>query len=507
MALALIITYGGVREFRASVLFILVGHVLYTLPFMLRSVMAVLAAVDVRTLEEGAASLGASPWQRFIQVVVPNARPGILAGSLMVVTLSIGEFNLTWMLHTPLTPDPAGGAGGQLRLHASRNRQCLHAGFLHHDRAAADRHPDAGWCAQGPSPEVPPVTAIPPKPRTGAAITLTRLRQNLRDGTRALEPVDLAIAAGETVVLLGPSGCGKTTTLRIIAGLEAPDAGGIVRFDAEDVTAKPIEKRNVGMVFQSYALFPNMTVVENVAYGLRVRGVPKAERLARAGEVLEMMRIDALAHRGIDQLSGGQRQRVALARALAVRPRAILLDEPLTALDAALREHLRAEIDALLRRLAITAIYVTHDQAEALALGDRIVVMRQGAIAQIGTPREIYFHPANDFVASFVGITNRIEGAVRDGRFDSAAGYVSVTAADQANATLAFRPEAARLCDLKDSALHFKVEQVHFQGARQRILLSARDGARITVEAPPELQIVAGDIVGVAVDPSRLALV
>ncbi len=346
-----------------------------------------------------------------------------------------------------------------------------------------------------------------PQAAHGAAITLAGCAKTFADGTRALEPLDLTIAAGETVVLLGPSGCGKTTTLRIIAGLEAPDAGGVVRFDAEDVTAKPIEKRHVGMVFQSYALFPNMTVVENVAYGLRVRGVPKAERLARAGEVLEMMRIDALAHRGIDQLSGGQRQRVALARALAVRPRAILLDEPLTALDAALREHLRAEIDALLRRLAITAIYVTHDQAEALALGDRIVVMRQGAIAQIGTPREIYFHPADDFVASFVGITNRLEGAVRNGAFEGAAGRVAVAGADRARATLAFRPEGAHMCDLKDSALHFKVEQVHFQGARQRVLLSATDGARITIEAPPDLQILRGDIVGVALDPSRLALV
>ncbi len=351
------------------------------------------------------------------------------------------------------------------------------------------------------------MTETAPLAAHGAAITLTACAKTFADGTRALEPVDLAIAAGETVVLLGPSGCGKTTTLRIIAGLEAPDTGGVVRFDDEDVTAKPIEKRNVGMVFQSYALFPNMTVLENVAYGLRVRGVGKAERLARAAEVLEMMRIDALANRGIDQLSGGQRQRVALARALAVRPRAILLDEPLTALDAALREHLRAEIDALLRRLAITAIYVTHDQAEALALGDRIVVMRQGAIAQIGTPREIYFQPANDFVASFVGITNRLDGMVRNGSFEGAAGQVPVTAPDRANATLAFRPEGARLCGVAESSLHFKVEQVHFQGARQRVLLSAGDGARITVEASPDLPLVAGDTVGVALDPSRLALV
>ncbi len=351
------------------------------------------------------------------------------------------------------------------------------------------------------------MTATPLPAAHGAAITLTGCAKTFADGTRALGPVDLTIAAGETVVLLGPSGCGKTTTLRIIAGLETPDAGGVVRFDTEDVTAKPIEKRNVGMVFQSYALFPNMTVLENVAYGLRVRGIAKAERLARAGEVLEMMRIAALAARGIDQLSGGQRQRVALARALAVRPRAILLDEPLTALDAALREHLRAEIDGLLRRLAITAVYVTHDQAEALALGDRIVVMCQGAIAQIGTPREIYFHPADDFVAGFVGVTNRLEGAVRAGRFETAAGSVAVSAPDRVAATLAFRPEMAQLRPGAGEGLRFTVDQVHFQGARQRVLLSAGDGGRIIVEASPDLPLVRGDEVGVVLDPTRLALV
>jgi putative spermidine/putrescine transport system ATP-binding protein len=354
--------------------------------------------------------------------------------------------------------------------------------------------------------------SAPPAPAAalaghGAAIALTRCAKTFADGTRALEPLDLSIAAGETLVLLGPSGCGKTTTLRIIAGLEAPDAGGTVTFDGADVTALPIEKRHVGMVFQSYALFPNMNVVENVSYGLRVRGVAKAERLKRAAEVLEMMRIDALATRRIDQLSGGQRQRVALARALAVRPRAILLDEPLTALDAALREHLRTEIDALLRSLAITAIYVTHDQAEALALGDRIVVMRQGAIAQIGTPREIYFKPADAFVAAFVGTTNRLEGSVRNGRFETAAGFLSHAGADAAQAALAFRPEVARICRLEETGLHFTIAQVHFLGARQRVVLTAPDDSRIIVETAPEEPLTLGACVGLAIDPSRLVLV
>lgn len=340
----------------------------------------------------------------------------------------------------------------------------------------------------------------------GAAIRLAGCAKTFADGTRALEPLDLSIAGGETLVLLGPSGCGKTTTLRLIAGLEAPDAGGTITFDGADVTRLPIEKRNVGMVFQSYALFPNMSVIENVAYGLRVRGVGKAERLKQAAGVLELMRIEALASRRIDQLSGGQRQRVALARALAVRPRAILLDEPLTALDAALREHLRAEIDALLRSLAITAIYVTHDQAEALALGDRIVVMRHGAIAQIGSPRDVYFRPADAFVADFVGVTNRLEGQIRGGRFESAAGIVPHAGADMADAVIAFRPESARLVASAEAPLRFTVAQVHFLGSRQRLVLTA-GASRIIVEAGPQEAVAVGDNVGLMLDPSCLVAV
>ncbi|MBB6308205.1 ABC transporter ATP-binding protein [Xanthobacter tagetidis] len=345
------------------------------------------------------------------------------------------------------------------------------------------------------------------KPRTGAAVTLAGCGKTFADGTRALAPLDLSVAAGETLVLLGPSGCGKTTLLRIIAGLESPDAGGRVLFDGADVTALPIEKRNVGMVFQSYALFPNMNVRENVAYGLRVRGVGKAERSRLADEVLEMMRIDALAERRITQLSGGQRQRVALARALAVRPKAILLDEPMAALDAALREHLRGEIDALLRRLSITAVYVTHDQAEALALGDRIVVMREGEIAQVGTPREVYERPADAFVASFVGTTNRLEGTVRGGRFACAAGTMALDAPDMPKAALLFRPEAARLVLDPPAGLVLKVEQVQFQGARQKVTLCTPDSVRVVVETPPDLEIAPGMLMGLALDPNRFSLV
>ena len=363
--MALILTYGSWRDFRASPLFILVGHVLYTLPFMLRSVMAVMAATDVRTLEESAASLGASPWQRFMQVIVPNARGGIVAGALMVVTLSLGEFNLTWMLHTPLTKTlPVGLADSyaSMRLEVASAYTLVFFIMIVPLLVAIQMLGALGELTPARSGiktrDLRLKTA-----ETGVAIALRDCAKTFPDATRAVGPIDLDVAAGETLVLLGPSGCGKTTLLRIIAGLESPDSGGRVLFDGADVTALPIERRNIGMVFQSYALFPNMNVIDNVAYGLRVRGIGRLERRRQAGDVLAMMRIDELAVRRIDQLSGGQRQRVALARALAVRPRALLLDEPLTALDALLRDTLRSEIDALLRSLKITAVYVTHDQA------------------------------------------------------------------------------------------------------------------------------------------------
>ncbi|WP_277966139.1 ABC transporter ATP-binding protein [Pantoea trifolii] len=243
-----------------------------------------------------------------------------------------------------------------------------------------------------------------------AAVTVT-LRGCARhfNHHQALQPLDLTVHPGETLVLLGPSGCGKTTTLRIISGLESCDVGGEVWFDDRNVTALPIEKRNVGMVFQNYALFPNLNVAENVAYGLKVQGVARAEREARVQEMLALVDLTELAQRSIDKLSGGQKQRVALARALAARPKVLLFDEPLAALDARLRDRLRLEIGALLKKLAITAVYVTHDQQEAMALGDRIAVMEQGRLVQIDTPQNIYQHPASKFVADFVGAINCVD--------------------------------------------------------------------------------------------------
>jgi putative spermidine/putrescine transport system ATP-binding protein len=304
------------------------------------------------------------------------------------------------------------------------------------------------------------------------AIRLKGCAKTFADGTRALERLDLDAAPGETLAVLGPSGCGKTTALRLIAGLDFPDPGGKVLFDDEDVTALPIEKRNVGMVFQSYALFPNMNVAQNVAYGLKVRGQSGPKIAERVAEMLALTGLRDLAGRRIDQLSGGQRQRVALARAIAPAPRILLLDEPLTALDAKLRDRLRAEIDALLRAVGITAIYVTHDQAEAMALGDRVMVMDKGRVAQIGTPREVYETPTNDFVAGFVGTLNRVEGRC-------------------------FRPEAVRA----DPAGAFEgtVVSAFYLGDRRRIVLSC-GGSEIVADVPTAVAAAPGTTLRFSVD-------
>ncbi len=327
------------------------------------------------------------------------------------------------------------------------------------------------------------------------------------DGTRALEPVTLDIAQGETVVFLGPSGCGKTTTLRIIAGLEQPDPGGGVLFNREDVTGIPIERRKVGMVFQSYALFPNMTVAENIGYGLKIRGVSRPERTARVAELVRLTGIGGLENRSVDQLSGGQRQRVALARAVAVRPRVLLLDEPLTALDASLRERLRGELDRLLRSLGITTVYVTHDQAEAMVLGDRIVVMRSGAIAQIGTPREIYFEPASRFVAEFIGAANIIEGQVEDGSIRLPGGRIAIRQPGAPGPVIAMiRPEAISVVRVDQATLRGRVEAASFIGDRQRLIIAGAANKSLTVDAANTMIVQPGDVIGLSVSADAVRL-
>ncbi|WP_088889501.1 ABC transporter ATP-binding protein [Leptolyngbya ohadii] len=229
----------------------------------------------------------------------------------------------------------------------------------------------------------------------------------------AVDYIDLEIPSGELVSFLGPSGCGKTTLLRLIAGLETPDRGQIF-LGNRDITGLPTHQRDIGMVFQSLALFPHMTVGENIAYALRIQGIPKSQQEKQVNELLEMVCLPGVKSRKISQLSGGQQQRVAIARALAHHPKLLLLDEPLSALDAKLREAMQLELRLLQQRLGITTILVTHDQQEAMTMSDRVVVMNEGSIRQVGTPLEIYRQPTDPFVADFIGTNNLLRGVVRN---------------------------------------------------------------------------------------------
>jgi putative spermidine/putrescine transport system ATP-binding protein len=341
----------------------------------------------------------------------------------------------------------------------------------------------------------------------GASVRVESCGKTFTDGTRALEPATLDIARGETLVLLGPSGCGKTTMLRIIAGLELPDEGGRVLFDGNDMTSVPIERRNVGMVFQSYALFPNMSVADNIGYGLKIRGIGREERAERVAELVALTNITGLENRRIDQLSGGQRQRVALARAVAIRPGILLLDEPLTALDAALRDRLRGELNRLLRALGITTIYVTHDQSEAMELGDRIVVMQKGAIAQIGTPRDIYFTPRNRFVAEFIGAANIIESSIENGHLVLPGGRQPIRCAvNLAVAVAMIRPETIAVVEIGQAPLSGTVDSVSFIGDRQRLIVSGASDKFLTVDAPNTVQARAGERIGLLIAPEAVRL-
>jgi len=292
------------------------------------------------------------------------------------------------------------------------------------------------------------------------SVVLENVRKVFTDPERpdravtAVDGVSLEVKEGELVTFLGPSGCGKTTALRIIAGFENPTSGRVL-IGGQDVTHLPPHLRNTAMVFQSYAIFPHLSVAQNVAFGLEMRGMPKGEIPAKVQRILELVELAGLEHRAPEQLSGGQQQRVALARAIITEPRVLLFDEPLSNLDAKLREQMRGEVRRLQQRLGITSIYVTHDQAEAMALSDRIVVMEAGRVQQEGSPLDIYARPANRFVADFIGRVNFLEGRVAsvgpDGlRVDvgdrclDVPGASGRLAAGDA-ATLVVRPETIRL--------------------------------------------------------------
>ena len=350
-------------------------------------------------------------------------------------------------------------------------------------------------------------------------LELSHVRKAFGDVPPAVQDFSLAAERGEFVSFLGPSGCGKTTTLRMIAGFEKPTSGSISINDV-DMTYRAPNQRNVGMVFQSYALFPNMTIAGNVGYGLKVRKIAKDAIYRRVGELLEMIKLPDKGDRYPYQLSGGQQQRVALARALAIEPQVLLLDEPLSALDAKIRIALRKEIRDIQRQLGITTVYVTHDQEEALSLSDRVVVMSEGRIEQIGTPAEIYNFPATPFVASFVGTLNLVAARVVEagtGRLSVAGQEVRASkpitqARDGSTVTLAIRPESIELGEGGGSN-HFRglVEDASFLGSIVRVRMGIGEelaisldtfndphlkppavGETVTISFPPEAALVVG---------------
>ncbi|MEU9273660.1 ABC transporter ATP-binding protein [Streptomyces sp. NPDC048342] len=315
-----------------------------------------------------------------------------------------------------------------------------------------------------------------------ATVEFRSLRREF-GATVALDGLDLTVHQGEFLALLGPSGCGKTTALRMLAGFEHPDSGTVL-VDGEDVTRVPAHRRDAGMVFQSYSLFPHLNAVDNVAFGMRMRKVRTSERRARAAELLELVGLGDKGERFPHQLSGGQQQRVALARALALRPRVLLLDEPLSALDAKVRLSLREEIRRLQRELGITTLFVTHDQEEALSIADRVAVMRAGRLEQCAEPAELYGRPATAFVAEFVGTMSRIPGTVKDGSVEvlgqrlpadgqaPAAGEVDVLV----------RPEAVQV--RADGAGTATVVATAFLGAVVRVTVRLADGTEAKADLP-----------------------
>src|SRR5467141_2182616 len=281
--------------------------------------------------------------------------------------------------------------------------------------------------------------------RPGVEVRLENLQRSYA-GVSALNGLSLTMAPGELVALLGPSGCGKTTAMRLVAGLEEAN-GGRVMFGGKDVTGLPASKRDVGMVFQAYSLFPHMTAQQNVAFGLSLHKVPVAQRKQRASEMLELVGLAGYANRYASQLSGGQQQRVALARALAIQPTVLLLDEPLSALDAKVRSRLRDEIRRVQLEAGVTTLFVTHDQEEALAIADRVGVMNAGRLGQLDSPVAIYSRPATPFVAEFVGLTNRLPGIVRGGEVEVRGARLPLVQPDAADgpAIALVRPETVSL--------------------------------------------------------------
>ncbi len=341
-------------------------------------------------------------------------------------------------------------------------------------------------------------------------LRIDHLHKSYPDGW-TLHDVSFGVEEGERLCLLGPSGCGKTTLLRLIAGLEMPD-GGQILVDGDDVTRTPPHLRGFGLMFQEYALFPHKDVFGNVAFGLRMQGMGREAAAARVAEVLDIVGLAGFEHRDVNQLSGGERQRVALARSLAPQPRLLMLDEPLGALDRALRERLMEELPAILRRAGVTTITVTHDQEEAFALSDRLVLLRAGRVVQVGTPQEIYGRPASAWAARFLGLTNLLAArVVGPGQVETEIGALQVDEPEAggvgAEVRLLVRPEAARLSESGPNLLRGVLVERSFRGERYRLRVRHASGVEMTFHLSASVALPApGESVTLSLDPRALAL-
>ena len=351
------------------------------------------------------------------------------------------------------------------------------------------------------------MTAIQPRPTMTAGSTKAGTRVEFRGvvksfgAHRVLDQIDLDIAPGEFVSLLGPSGCGKTTALRVLAGLEQAEDGTVL-LAGQDVSGVPVNRRDLGMVFQSYSLFPHLRVGDNTAFGLRRRRVSRAEAARRSREALALVGLAELADRYPHQLSGGQQQRVALARALVTEPRVLLLDEPLSALDAKVRVQLRDEIRRIQLRLGITTVFVTHDQEEALAISDRVAVMASGRIEQIGTPEDLYLRPVSASVAEFVGLSSRVPGVAADGVVAVWGHRLPLRSpVPDGPVEVYLRPENVRLVAGAEAGVDVHVEESSFLGSFRRTSVRAPGGVLVRVQHPVGQGVQPGDQVRLALLP------
>ncbi len=348
----------------------------------------------------------------------------------------------------------------------------------------------------------------PTEPRSNVIDLRIQSLSKRLGGMPVVKDLSLTVEKGELCCLLGPSGCGKTTTLKMIAGFIAPDEGTIW-LGGRDITRVPPQKRQIGMVFQNYALFPHMNVFDNVAYGLRRRRIPRKEIARSVSEAMALVRMEGYGRRRIHELSGGEQQRVALARALVIEPQLLLLDEPLSNLDARLRAEMRGEIRRIQRTLSMTTLYVTHDQAEALSIADRMAVMDAGAIQQIGSPREVYERPLTPFVADFIGQINFIEsretlealGLAGEGTTGALA-----TTTPAGGILAAIRPEHIRLTEVAEGSIPAEVKSIAYLGATVRYRVKTESGAiELEVEAlAPQAHYREGDRVGLRIRPEEV---